>query len=153
MLAVEVTKDEYIAVKKMEQEREEVSKEHMESDPDYESGENTTFPKIENTLGRTQEVATSQEDATPPPVVSDVLGSLARTLHQLSAATGLSRVVELPRYDSSYKAQSFFTNYDAQADRAQLQYTERLRKPPNLLQAPLRVTNTRAYVTNSPDHL
>ncbi|UYV78673.1 hypothetical protein LAZ67_16002341 [Cordylochernes scorpioides] len=123
--------------RKMEQEREEDSKEHMESDPDYESGKNTTFPKIENTLGRTQEVAPSQEDAPPPLVASDVLGSLARTLHQLSAATGLSRDVELPRYDGSYEAQSFFDNYDAQADRAQLQYTERLIRLPNLLQESL----------------
>ncbi|UYV75842.1 K02A2.6-like [Cordylochernes scorpioides] len=119
---------------KMEQGREEDSKEHIESDPDYESDENTTFPKMENTLGRTQEVAPSQEDATPPPAVSDVLGNLARTLHQLSAATGLSRDVELPRYDGSYEAQSFFDNYDAQADLALLQYTERLRRLPNLLQ-------------------
>ncbi|UYV72010.1 K02A2.6-like [Cordylochernes scorpioides] len=129
----------------MEQGSEQDSKEPMESDPDYESGENTTTPKMENTLGRTQEIAPSQEDATPPLVVSDVLGSLTRTLHQLSAVTGLSRDVELPRYDGSYEAQSFFTNYDAQADRAQLKYSTRLRKPPNLLQAPLRVTNTRAY--------
>ncbi|UYV68489.1 hypothetical protein LAZ67_5004482 [Cordylochernes scorpioides] len=86
----------------------------------------------------------SHEGATPPPAVSDVLGSLTRTLHQLSAVTGLSRDVELPRYDGSYKAQSFFINYDAQAYQAQLQYSTRLKKPPNLLQAPLRVTNTRA---------
>ncbi|UYV80790.1 hypothetical protein LAZ67_19001745 [Cordylochernes scorpioides] len=103
--------------------------------------------KIENTLGRTQEGAPSQEDATPPPVVLDVLGSLARTLNQLSATIRLSRDVELPRYVGSYEAQSFFINYDAQADRTQLQYTERRRKPPNLLQAPLRVTNTRAPIT------
>ncbi|UYV78683.1 hypothetical protein LAZ67_16002377 [Cordylochernes scorpioides] len=50
--------------RKMEQGREEDSKEHTESDPDYESGENTTFPKMENTLGRTQEVTPSQENAT-----------------------------------------------------------------------------------------
>ncbi|UYV74907.1 hypothetical protein LAZ67_12001763 [Cordylochernes scorpioides] len=74
----------------------------------------------------------------------DVLGVGRGRYISLSAATGLSGDVELPRYDGSYKAQSFFTNYDAQADRAQLQYTERLRKPPNLLQAPLRVTSTRA---------
>ncbi|UYV66656.1 hypothetical protein LAZ67_4002457 [Cordylochernes scorpioides] len=104
------------------------------------------FTKIkENTLGRTQEVALSQEDATPPPAVSDVLVSLTRTLHQLSAVTGLSRDVDLPRYDGSYEAKGFFDNYDAQADLAQLQHSTRLRKPPNLLQAPLRVTNTRAY--------
>ncbi|UYV74952.1 hypothetical protein LAZ67_12001886 [Cordylochernes scorpioides] len=138
---------------KMEQGREEDPKEPMESDPDSESGENTTFPKKETTLGRTQEVPPSHEDATPPPPVSDVLGRLTRTLHQLSAVTGLSRDVKLPRHDGSYEAQSFFTNYDAQADRAQLQYSTRLRKPPDLLQAPLRVTNTRAYVTCSPDHL
>ncbi|UYV71762.1 hypothetical protein LAZ67_9000298 [Cordylochernes scorpioides] len=130
--------------RKMEQGREEDPKEPMESDPDSESGENTTFPKKETTLGRTQEVPPSHEDATPPPPVSDVRGSLARTLYQLSSATGLSRDVELPRYNGSYEAQSFFTNYDAQADRAQLQYSTRLRKPANLLQAPLRVTNTRA---------
>ncbi|UYV68232.1 hypothetical protein LAZ67_5003540 [Cordylochernes scorpioides] len=129
--------------RKMEQGREENPKEPMESDPDSESGENT-FPKKENTLGRTQEVPPGQEDVTPPPPVSDVLGRLTRTLHQLSAVTGLSRDVKLPRYDGSYEAQSFFTNYDAQADRAQLQYSTKLRKPPNLLQAPLRVTNTRA---------
>ncbi|UYV81526.1 K02A2.6-like [Cordylochernes scorpioides] len=130
--------------RKMEQGREGDSKKPMESDPDYERGENATFPKMENTFGRTQEIAPSQEDATPPPVVSDFLGSLNRTLHQLFAATGLSRDVELPRYNVSYEAKSFFTNYDAQADRAQLQYSKRLRKPPNLLQAPLRVTNTPA---------
>ncbi|UYV66864.1 hypothetical protein LAZ67_4003148 [Cordylochernes scorpioides] len=124
--------------RKMEQGREEDSKEPMEADTDYESGENPTFLKIkENTLGRTQEIALSQEDATPPPAVSDVLGSLTRTLHQLSAATGLSRDVELPRYDGSYEAQSFFDNYDAQVDLAQLQYTERLRRLPNLLQESL----------------
>ncbi|UYV83493.1 K02A2.6-like, partial [Cordylochernes scorpioides] len=105
----------------MEQGNEEDSKKPMESDPDYESGENTTFPKKETTLGR-----------------------LTTTLHQLSAMTGLSRDVELPRYDGSYEAPSCSTNYDAQADRAQIQYSTRLRKPPNLLQAPLRVTNTRA---------
>ncbi|UYV68920.1 K02A2.6-like [Cordylochernes scorpioides] len=139
--------------RKMEQGREEDQKEPMETYTDYESGENTTFPKKETTLGRTQEIAPSQQDATPPPPVSDVLGRLTRTLHQLSAVTGLSRDVKLPRYDGSYEAQSFFTNYDAQADRAQLQYSTRLRKPPNLLQVPLRVTNTRAHVTRSPDPL
>ncbi|UYV79088.1 hypothetical protein LAZ67_17001080 [Cordylochernes scorpioides] len=106
----------------------------MESDPDSESGGSTTFPKKENTLGRTEEIATGQEDVTPPPPVSDVLGSLARTIYQLSSATELSRDVELPRYDGSYEAQSFFDNYDAQADLAQLHYTERLRRLPNLLQ-------------------
>ncbi|UYV76476.1 hypothetical protein LAZ67_14000507 [Cordylochernes scorpioides] len=106
----------------------------MESDPDSESGENTTIPKKETTLGRTQEVPPGQEDVTPPPPVSDVLGSLARTIYQLSSATGLSRDVELPRYDGSYEAQSFFDNYDAQADLAQLHYTDRLRRLPNLLQ-------------------
>ncbi|UYV61423.1 hypothetical protein LAZ67_1004790 [Cordylochernes scorpioides] len=138
---------------KMEQGREEDSKEPMKTDTDYESGESTTFPKKETTLGRTQEIVPSQEDVTPPPPVSDVLGRLSRTLHQLSAVTGLLRDVKLPRYDGSYEAQSFFTNYDAQADRAQLQYSTRLRKPANLLPPPLRVTNTRAYVTCSPDHL
>ncbi|UYV76033.1 hypothetical protein LAZ67_13002225 [Cordylochernes scorpioides] len=135
--------------RKMEQGREEDPKEPMESDPDSESGENTTFPKKETTLGRTQEVPPNHEDVTPPPPVSDVLGRLTRTLHQLSAVTGLSRDVELPRYDGSYEAPSCFTNYDAQADRAQLQYSTRLRKPENLLQAPLRVTNTRAYVNTT----
>ncbi|UYV69739.1 MAX [Cordylochernes scorpioides] len=135
---------------KMEQGREENPKEPMESDPDSESGENT-FPKKENTLGRTQEVPPGQEDVTPPPPVSDVLGRLTTTLPQLSAVTGHRE--RWNRYDGSYKAQSFFTNYDAQADRAQLQYSTRLKKPPDLLQAPLRVTNTRAYVTCSPDHL
>ncbi|UYV61052.1 hypothetical protein LAZ67_1003246 [Cordylochernes scorpioides] len=120
--------------RKMEQGREENPKEPMESDPDSESGGSTTFPKKENTLGRTEEIAPGQEDVTPPPPVSDVLGSLARTIYQLSSATGLSRDVELPRYDGSYEAQSFFDNYDAQADLAQLHYTERLRRLPNLLQ-------------------
>ncbi|UYV70129.1 K02A2.6-like [Cordylochernes scorpioides] len=100
--------------------------------------------KGEDGVFTVKEIAPSQQDVTPPPPVSDVLGRLTTTLHQLSAVTGLSRNVELPRYDGSYEAQSFFTNYDAQADRAQLQYSTRLRKPPNLLQAPLRVTNTRA---------
>ncbi|UYV62206.1 hypothetical protein LAZ67_1008215 [Cordylochernes scorpioides] len=130
--------------RKMEQGREEESKEPMKTDPDYESGDNPTFPKKENTLGRTQEIVSSQEDVTPPPPVSDVLGRLTTTLHQLSAVTGHRE--RWNRYDGSYEAQSFFTNYDAQADRAQLQYSTRLRKPPNLLQAPLRVTNTRAYI-------
>ncbi|UYV68762.1 hypothetical protein LAZ67_6000728 [Cordylochernes scorpioides] len=42
--------------RKMEQGRKEDSKEPMKTDPDYESGESTTFPKKETTLGRTQEV-------------------------------------------------------------------------------------------------
>ncbi|UYV68457.1 hypothetical protein LAZ67_5004382 [Cordylochernes scorpioides] len=58
----------------MEQGSEEDSKEPMKTDTDYESGENTTFPKKETTLSRTQEIASSQQDATPPPAVSDVLG-------------------------------------------------------------------------------
>ncbi|UYV70934.1 hypothetical protein LAZ67_8001163 [Cordylochernes scorpioides] len=78
--------------------REEDPKEPMESDPDSESGENTTFPKKETTLGRTQEVPPNHEDVTPPPPVSDVLGRLTRTLHQLSAVTGLSREVESLRW-------------------------------------------------------
>ncbi|UYV68368.1 hypothetical protein LAZ67_5004106 [Cordylochernes scorpioides] len=131
--------------------REEDPKEPMESDPDSESGGSPTFPKKENALGRTQEVPPGQEDVTPPPPVSDVLGRLTTTLHQLSAVTGHRE--RWNRYDGSYEAQSFFDNYDAQADLAQLHYTDRLRKPPDLLQAPLRITNTRAYVTCSPDHL
>ncbi|UYV69938.1 EVI5L [Cordylochernes scorpioides] len=127
--------------RKMEQGREENPKEPMESDPDSESGENT-FPKKENTLGRTEEIAPGQEDVTPPPPVSDVRGRLTTTLHQLSAVTGHRE--RWNRYDGSYEAQSFFTNYDAQADRAQLQCSTRLRKPANPLQAPLRATNTRA---------
>ncbi|UYV60213.1 Transposase [Cordylochernes scorpioides] len=133
--------------RKMEQGREENPKEPMESDPDSESGGSTTFPKKENenTLGRTEEIAPGQEDVTPPPPVSDVLGRLTTTLPQLSAVTGHRE--RWNRYDGSYEAQSFFTNYDAQADRAQLQYSTRLRKPANLLQAPLRVTNTRATIS------
>ncbi|UYV68926.1 hypothetical protein LAZ67_6001681 [Cordylochernes scorpioides] len=130
--------------RKMEQGREEDPKEPMESDPDSESGGSPTFPKKETTFGKTQEIAPSQEDVTPPPPVSDVLGRLTTTLHQLSAVTGHRE--RWNRYDGSYEAQSFFTNYDAQADRAQLQYSTSLKKPPDLLQAPLRVTNTRACV-------
>ncbi|UYV68297.1 K02A2.6-like [Cordylochernes scorpioides] len=128
--------------RKMEQGREEEPKEPMESDPDSESGGSPTFPKKETTFGKTQEIVPGQEDVTPPPPVSDVLGRLTTTLHQLSAVTGHRE--RWNRYDGSYKAQSFFTNYDAQADRAQLQYSTSLKKPPDLLQAPLRVTNTRA---------
>ncbi|UYV77389.1 hypothetical protein LAZ67_15000823 [Cordylochernes scorpioides] len=116
----------------------------MESDPDSESGGSPTFPKKETTFGKTQEIVPGQEDVTPPPPVSDVRGRLTTTLHQLSAVTGHRE--RWNRYDGSYKAQSFFTNYDAQADRAQLQYSTRLKKPANLLQAPLRVINTRACV-------
>ncbi|UYV69055.1 hypothetical protein LAZ67_6002189 [Cordylochernes scorpioides] len=137
--------------RKMEQGREEEPKEPMESDPDSESGGSPTFPKKETTFGKTQEIVPGQEDVTPPPPVSDVLGRLTTTLPQLSAVTGHRE--RWNRYDGSYEAQSFFTNYDAQADRAQLQYSTRLKKPPDLLQAPLRVTNTRAYVTCSPDLL
>ncbi|UYV64613.1 hypothetical protein LAZ67_3001318 [Cordylochernes scorpioides] len=134
--------------RKMEQGREEESKEPMKTDPDSESGGSPTFPKKETTFGKTQEIVPGQEDVTPPPPVSDVLGRLTTTLPQLSAVTGHRE--RWNRYDGSYKAQSFFTNYDAQADRAQLQYSTSLKKPPDLLQAPLRVTNTRAYVTCSP---
>ncbi|UYV67571.1 hypothetical protein LAZ67_5001254 [Cordylochernes scorpioides] len=134
---------EHWEARKMEQGREEEPKEPMESDPDSESGGSPTFPKKETTFGKTQEIVPGQEDVTPPPPVSDVLGRLTTTLPQLSAVTGHRE--RWNRYDGSYEAQSFFTNYDAQADRAQLQYSTRLRKPPNLLQAPLRVTNTRAY--------
>ncbi|UYV85003.1 hypothetical protein LAZ67_X004225 [Cordylochernes scorpioides] len=117
----------------------------MESDPDSESGGSPTFPKKETTFGKTQEIVPGQEDVTPPPPVSDVRGRLTTTLHQLSAVTGHRE--RWNRYEGSYEAQSFFTNYDAQADRYQLQYSTRLRKPPNLLQALLRVTNTRATIS------
>ncbi|UYV64614.1 hypothetical protein LAZ67_3001322 [Cordylochernes scorpioides] len=130
--------------RKMEQGREEESKEPMKTDPDSESGGSPTFPKKETTFGKTQEIVPGQEDVTPPPPVSDVLGRLTTTLPQLSAVTGHRE--RWNRYDGSYKAQSFFTNYDAQADRAQLQYSTSLKKPPDLLQAPLRVTNTRASI-------
>ncbi|UYV63870.1 CTTNBP2NL [Cordylochernes scorpioides] len=87
--------------RKMEQGREEDPKEPMKTDPDYESGEHTTFPKKETTLGRTQEIAPSPQDVTPPPPVSDVLGRLTTTLHQLSAVTGHRE--RWNRYDGSYK--------------------------------------------------
>ncbi|UYV68414.1 hypothetical protein LAZ67_5004261 [Cordylochernes scorpioides] len=129
----------------MEQGREEDPKEPMESDSRLRKWRETPLfqRKKPPSVGR-RNCPPATRTQRPPPPVSDVLGRLTTTLHQLSAVTGLSRNVELPRYDGSYEAQSFFTNYDAQADRAQLQYSTRLRKPANLLQAPLRVTHTRA---------
>ncbi|UYV66736.1 hypothetical protein LAZ67_4002721 [Cordylochernes scorpioides] len=62
------------------------------------------------------------------------LTQIADALNKL-LATRSPREIDVSPYDGTFEAQSFFDNFDAQADRAKLTYTDRLRKLPCYLQA------------------
>ncbi|UYV71156.1 hypothetical protein LAZ67_8001931 [Cordylochernes scorpioides] len=85
-----------------------------------------TIPKHETTF--------EEEETSPPQDNSaDPLTQIAETLSKLLVARS-PREIDVSPYDGTFEAQSFFDNFDAQADRTELTYTDRLRKLPCYLQ-------------------
>ncbi|UYV77557.1 hypothetical protein LAZ67_15001514 [Cordylochernes scorpioides] len=81
-----------------------------------------------------QETTFEEEETSPPQGTStDPLTQIADTLSKLLVARS-PREIDVSPYDGTFEAQSFFDNFDAQADRAELTYTDRLRKLPCYLQ-------------------
>ncbi|UYV84653.1 hypothetical protein LAZ67_X002982, partial [Cordylochernes scorpioides] len=81
-----------------------------------------------------QETTFEEEETSPPQGTSaDPLTQIADALNELLDARS-PREIDVSPYDGTYEAQSFFDNFDAQADRAKLTYTDRLRKLPCYLQ-------------------
>ncbi|UYV82711.1 hypothetical protein LAZ67_22000653 [Cordylochernes scorpioides] len=82
-----------------------------------------------------QQDTTFEEEETSPPqgTSADPLTQIADALNKLLVARS-PREIDVSPYDGTFEAQSFFDNFDAQADRAKLTYTDRLRKLPCYLQ-------------------
>ncbi|UYV71031.1 hypothetical protein LAZ67_8001473, partial [Cordylochernes scorpioides] len=81
-----------------------------------------------------QETTFEEEETSPPQGTSaDPLTQIADALYKLLVARS-PREIDVSPYDGTFEAQSFFDNFDAQADRAKLTYTDRLRKLPCYLQ-------------------
>ncbi|UYV77168.1 K02A2.6-like [Cordylochernes scorpioides] len=81
-----------------------------------------------------QETTFEEEETSPPQDTSaDPLTQIADALSKLLVARS-PREIDVSPYDGTFEAQSFFDNFDAQADRAELTYTDRLRKLPCYLQ-------------------
>ncbi|UYV60339.1 hypothetical protein LAZ67_1000878 [Cordylochernes scorpioides] len=81
-----------------------------------------------------QETTLEEEETLPPQDTSaDPLTQIADALNKLLVARS-PREIDVSPYDGTFEAQSFFDNFDAQADRAELTYTDRLRKLPCYLQ-------------------
>ncbi|UYV83362.1 K02A2.6-like, partial [Cordylochernes scorpioides] len=78
---------------------------------------------------------TFEEEETSPPqgTSADPLTQIADALSKLLVARS-PREIDVSPYDGTFEAQSFFDNFDSQADRAELTYTDRLRKLPCYLQ-------------------
>ncbi|UYV61177.1 hypothetical protein LAZ67_1003714 [Cordylochernes scorpioides] len=75
-----------------------------------------------------------EEERSPPQgTYADPLTQIADALSKLLVARP-PREIDVSPYDGTLEAQSFFDNFDAQADRAKLTYTDRLRKLPCYLQ-------------------
>ncbi|UYV79367.1 hypothetical protein LAZ67_17002339 [Cordylochernes scorpioides] len=82
-----------------------------------------------------QETTFEEEETSPPQGTSaDPLTQIADALSKLLIARS-PREIDVSPYDGTFEAHSFFDNFDAQADRAELTYTDRLRKLPCYLQA------------------
>ncbi|UYV70498.1 hypothetical protein LAZ67_7003341 [Cordylochernes scorpioides] len=82
-----------------------------------------------------QQETTFEEKETSPPqgTSADPLTQIADALSKL-LITRSPREIDVSPYDGTFEAQSFIDNFDAQADRAELTYTDRLRKLPCYLQ-------------------
>ncbi|UYV75761.1 hypothetical protein LAZ67_13001258 [Cordylochernes scorpioides] len=85
-----------------------------------------TIPKQETTLEE-------EETAPPQDTSADPLTQIADALSKLLVARS-PREIDVSPYDGTFEAQSFFDNFDVQADRTELTYTDRLRKLPCYLQ-------------------
>ncbi|UYV82268.1 hypothetical protein LAZ67_21001510 [Cordylochernes scorpioides] len=107
------------------QEKEPRSKMEEQTNPSNDTAEQT-IPKQETTL--------EEEETSPPQDTSaDPLTQIADALSKLLVARS-PREIDVSPYDGTFEAQSFFDNFDAQADRTELTYTDRLRKLPCYLQ-------------------
>ncbi|UYV75069.1 hypothetical protein LAZ67_12002347 [Cordylochernes scorpioides] len=83
-----------------------------------------------------QKTTFEEEEMSPPQGTSaDPLTQIADALSKLLVARS-PREIDVSPYDGTFEAQSFFDNFDAQADRAELTYTDRLHKLPCYLQGP-----------------
>ncbi|UYV60619.1 hypothetical protein LAZ67_1001675 [Cordylochernes scorpioides] len=101
------------------------SKMEEQTNPSNDTAEQT-IPKQETTL--------EEEETSPPQDTSaDPLTQIADALSKLLVARS-PREIDVSPYDGTFEAQSFFDNFDAQADRTELTYTDRLRKLPYYLQ-------------------
>ncbi|UYV73270.1 hypothetical protein LAZ67_10002416 [Cordylochernes scorpioides] len=101
------------------------SKMEEQTNPSNDTAEQT-IPKQETTL--------EEEETSPPQDTSaDPLTQIADALSKLLVARS-PREIDVSPYDGTFEAQSFFDNFDAQADRTELTYTDRLRKLPCYLQ-------------------
>ncbi|UYV68968.1 hypothetical protein LAZ67_6001815 [Cordylochernes scorpioides] len=81
-----------------------------------------------------QETTFEEEEMSPPQGTSaDPLTQITDALSKLLVARS-PREIDVSPYDGTFEAQSFFDNFDAQADRAELTYTDRQRKLPCYLQ-------------------
>ncbi|UYV63376.1 hypothetical protein LAZ67_2003894 [Cordylochernes scorpioides] len=81
-----------------------------------------------------QETTFEEEETSPPQGTSaDPLTQIADALSKLLVARS-PREIDVSPYDGTFEAQSFFDNFDAQADQAELTYMDRLRKLPCYLQ-------------------
>ncbi|UYV70426.1 hypothetical protein LAZ67_7002956 [Cordylochernes scorpioides] len=91
-------------------------------------------PTIRPIICPQQETTFEEEETSPPQETSaDPLTQIADALSKLLVARS-PREIDVSPYDGTFEAQSFFDNFDAQADRAELTYTDRLRKLPCYLQ-------------------
>ncbi|UYV70087.1 Transposase [Cordylochernes scorpioides] len=108
-----------------------------------------TIPKQETTL--------EEEETSPPQDTSaDPLTQIADALSKLLVARS-PREIDVSPYDGTFEAQSFFDNFDAQADRTELTYTDRLRKLPCYLQDTIagfsKYGHSKTYLHVIVDHL
>ncbi|UYV68164.1 CLPB [Cordylochernes scorpioides] len=88
-----------------------------------------------------QETTFEEEETSPPQGTSaDPLTQIADALSKLLVARP-PREIDVSPYDNTFEAQSFFDNFDPQADRAELTYTDRLRKLPCYLQGYKNIAN------------
>ncbi|UYV62865.1 K02A2.6-like [Cordylochernes scorpioides] len=101
------------------------SKMEEQTNPSNDTAEQT-IPKQETTLEE-------EETAPPQDTSADPLTQIADALSKLLVARS-PREIDVSPYDGTFEAQSFFDNFDAQADRTELTYTDRLRKLPCYLQ-------------------
>ncbi|UYV69377.1 hypothetical protein LAZ67_6003364 [Cordylochernes scorpioides] len=85
-----------------------------------------SVPKQETTFVE-EETSPSQGTSTDP--LTQIADALSKLL-----VTRSPREIDVSPYDGTFEAQSFFDNFDSQADRAVLTYTDRLRKLPCYLQ-------------------
>ncbi|UYV74017.1 hypothetical protein LAZ67_11001855 [Cordylochernes scorpioides] len=94
---------------------------------------NQSNDTAEPSVPKQEKTFEEEETSTPQGTSTNPLTQIADALSKLLVARS-PREIDVSTYDSAFEAQSFFDNFDAQADRAELTYTDRLRKLPCYLQ-------------------